>query len=630
MNPITTLQPHSALRPPEHRLPTELMLKIFSFLPTDQVELLELPFKDLFTVISLQSQSSPILSTVLLRTIDKDPGRGIRQYLASSYGEQPSRSIQKLIIQPETQAPLFDYCSNVRSLQFSDRFRGSKYVSSLDLVPFLQAMQKQPLQALDVMSVGPLEEEELTCMAQIRTLKKLSMIWNRTLELPENFSLLDGCQLEILDLESNFEDDIDLPIPNKTHFWEAVIKHPLRELDLERLGVIEKEDLGFIGKIKTLKKLTMYWNPSLKPEDFFALSGLQLEVLRLPYWDESGEFAAPEDEAITEKLQFIAFMPLKEFAIGAKCRNDTLQLFPKSLRKLSFWVSKDIHQEEALLCLAGLSKLEELSLPIGLNSDAMPKKLAALPLKKLHLEGNHLSPSITDAGLALLSEWTRLESLTLHGDHFSNRGLASLKNLSALKHLNLAASDRVTGAMFPFLPKTLESLVIYGSERIDPEHFQGLKHLQRLKILQFPLHGLITKEDIRSNQEEHAQELGNFHQPILLMSRTVERRLTAQESQGIDALLVTLPSLERLALDGYWYYLKKCGSRVPQEARERYTRNYQPYDPHSCHIPLDSISIALRRAELQQAALTAQAAQAASLGPDAIVEPPAKSQRTTS
>lgn len=99
-----------------------------------------------------------------------------------------------------------------------------------------------------------------------------------------------------------------------------------------------------------------------------------------------------------------------------------------------------------LVHLSSLPALEQLGLKATKITDA-----ALTHLGKLRLTGLNLAETgVTDAGLAQISQLTRLETINLSGLPITDAGLAHLARLSGITGLNLA-STKITDAGLPHL-----------------------------------------------------------------------------------------------------------------------------------------------------------------------------------
>jgi thiol-disulfide isomerase/thioredoxin/Leucine-rich repeat (LRR) protein len=192
--------------------------------------------------------------------------------------------------------------------------------------------------------------------------------------------------------------------------------------------------------------------------------------------------------------------------------------------------------DEAARVLAKLPELASIHLRLTKVTDAGLAALAEnTAIRSLSVPGTKVS----DAGLNHLRKLPKLEMLSLgvynEGANVSDEGLASLGELTGLKHLSLSGT-KVTDAGLPRLEKLakLESLSL-DSTAITEEGLRHLAPLQNLKSLR-----LYTRSSITDVGAGHLAQLKSLEE--------VSDNLQVTDA-GVEKL-AALPHLERLTLTG--------------------------------------------------------------------------------
>ena len=137
----------------------------------------------------------------------------------------------------------------------------------------------------------------------------------------------------------------------------------------------------------------------------------------------------------------------------------------------------NVRQDHSGLNLAGLSKLEDLSLFLRPKDALRDEDLACLgkltQLKQLQL-GPHDS-AISDAGLRYLANLTSLEFLNIGGRRITDRGLQYVANMRKLGHLSITGDFTDQGL------RHLEALERLSALNLTSESAFSRRALNRLR-----------------------------------------------------------------------------------------------------------------------------------------------------
>jgi len=341
----------------------------------------------------------------------------------------------------------------------------------------------------------------------------------------------------------------------------------LLALHLNSMKLIDGRGLAHLVNLQSLKELSCFnaniTDPAL--EHISKITSLERLTLYLSQIDGSGL-------KHLKNLTSLNFLDLAQTAIT----DDSLAYLSELtwLKKLHLYDTNI--SDKGLTHLSNLRSLELLMLG-GLRHDHSPitdKGLAHL--KDLHsLKNLYLyKTGITDAGLAHLSGLTKLEVLYLDETQITGEGLAFLRNISTITDLGLDQT-KLDGKYLvncKAWSNTLEGLSLDKTEISDKNmaHLAGLKALKYLGLSDTPitdaglvhLQGLVSLKSIWLNGT-NITDAGLVHINRLNSLESISLNNTQITNDGL-MLLKDLPKLRSIRV---------IKTHVTNEGLERFKKN---------------------------------------------------------
>lgn len=228
----------------------------------------------------------------------------------------------------------------------------------------------------------------------------------------------------------------------------------LESLEIVRQPELSQADMAVIGKLKSLRRLSLLGTPVTQAASFGELTNLpRLETLKIHL---SVRFS---DQA----LLALSKLPVLERMVLATCTAVTDAGLAhlsglRTLHQLEVSANANI-TGEGLKALKGLPDLERLSLRQCSKIDAAAAKVLAefQALRTLDLSRT----GVGDDGMEALTRITTLSSLSLHGLwQISEQGVRQLAKCSKLATLNLSGCTRIPASALPLLADLKELAVL--------------------------------------------------------------------------------------------------------------------------------------------------------------------------
>jgi len=276
---------------------------------------------------------------------------------------------------------------------------------------------------------------------------------------------------ELTDDGTGYSLRLTLFSPNDGTVAEAVHRYP----DLRRLVVtcdhLTVAGLSSLQRLEKLDELVVNSKRRLDDEEFVALSRLtRLKRFRI---------SAPDVNA-TAVRSLLTLNGLEELGIASidfdgRGLGDVVTALPR-LKQLD--LSRTRTSNQSLELLVPAVNLRALSLPQSVTDEGLVHLGALRKLESLMIV--HGS-GVTDRGLQVIGQFTRLRHLDLTGTSVTDAGLPSLSGLKHLRTLSLRLT-RIRGVGLQKLThlKLLETIDLWGTE-LQPEHIKLLREFPALR-----------------------------------------------------------------------------------------------------------------------------------------------------